>query len=182
MDEYLNDNGRKAILTLKKINSIYNAIIDADKRMNTENNEKNVYNTLNSIDQVIQDFEFMKKEFSLTTSKKEHGENDITYMLNELNRYTFAGMKYQPISNTSSYDIWTLREETSPSIQSVNRKEITYYNIITFATSSPSMSYTCQYSGALEKNPTFTSAKIGANKYIDFLVDYYEENAGILEK
>ena len=32
----------------------------------------------------------MKDEFSLTTSKKEHGELDITYMLNELNGYIFA--------------------------------------------------------------------------------------------
>ena len=89
--------------------------------MNTENNEKNVYNTLNSLDQVISDFEFMKEEFSLTTSKEEHAEKDITYILNELNRYTFAGMKYQKTSCDSpkspTYDIWTLRQNTHPTVQ-----------------------------------------------------------------
>lgn len=166
LDEYSNDNARKTILTLKKINSIYTAIIDANKRMNTENNEKNVYNTLNSIDQVIKDFEFMKDEFSLTTSKKEHGESDITYMLNEINRYTFAGMKYQEISDTSTYVIWTLRENTSPTIQSANGEQISYNNIISVATSSP----TCSYSGGSEKN------------YVCSLSAYYTENKNILDQ
>ena len=180
LDEYSNDNARKTILTLKKINSIYTAIIDADKRMNTDNNEKNIYNTLNSIDQVIEDFKFFEKEFSLTTSKKEHGENDITYMLNELNRYTFAGMKYQPICSTSTYDIWTLREGTSPTIQSVDGKIISYFDII----STPSTTYSSRYSGAcaLEKNPPCATAQDGATKYITSLKDYYDKNLALLGK
>ena len=36
LEEFSNENVRKSILTLKKINSIYTAIIDADKRINTE--------------------------------------------------------------------------------------------------------------------------------------------------
>ena len=172
LDKYSTDDARKTILTLKKINSIYTAIIDAYKRMYS--GEDNEYNTLNSIEQVIQDFEFMKDEFSLTTSKKEHGENDITYMLNELNRYTFAGMKYQPISTTSSYDFWTLKPETSPTIQSVDGKEITYYNIINSA------GYTCSYSGTLVNDPIYTTAQDGANKYINSLKTYYTNNRNTL--
>jgi len=180
LDEYSTDDARKTILTLKKINSIYNAIIVEDKRMNTENNEKNVYNTLNSIDQVIKDFEFMIDEFSLTTSKKEHGENDITNMLNELNRYTLAGMKYQPIcdNDASTYDIWTLREKSSPTIQSINGKKIINLNIVP----SPSVTYSSRYSGvcALQNNPPLSTAQVGANNYISSLSAYYTANKNIL--
>jgi maltose O-acetyltransferase len=135
---------------------------------------------LNSIDQVIEDFKFFEKEFSLTTSKKEHGENDITNMLNELNRYTFAGMKYQPICSTSTYDIWTLREGTSPTIQSVDGKIISYFDII----STPSTTYSSRYSGAcaLEKNPPCATAQDGATKYITSLKDYYDKNLVLLGK
>jgi len=115
LDEYSNDASKKTVENLKKINSIYIAIEDAYKRITSE--ENNVYNTLNSIDQIIMDFEFMKNEFSLTTSLNETGEGDITYMLNELNKYTLSGMKYQTICDTSTYDIWTLREGTSPFAQ-----------------------------------------------------------------
>ena len=170
LDKYLSDNARKTILSLKKINSIYNAIINAYKRMYS--GEDNEYNTLNSIDQVIKDFEFMKDEFSLTTSKKEHGENDITNMLNEVNRYTLAGMKYQPITDTSSYDIWTLRPKTSPTVQIANGKIITYYNII----SSDITSYTCSYSGQLVKDPIYTTAQNGASAYLSSLKSYYTNN------
>ena len=178
LDEYSTDDARKTILTLKKINSIYTKIIDAYKRMHSS--EDNVYNTLNSIDQVIQDFKFMNDEFSLTTSKKEHGENDITYMLNELNRYTFAGMKYQPICSTSTYDIWTLRENTSPTIQRVDGKDINHLNIIP----SPDPTYTTRYTAAcsLEKNPPIANAQDGAKNYIDALKSYYTKNKDYLDE
>jgi len=179
LDEYLSDNARKVILSLKKINTIYTAIIDAYKRMHSG---ENVYNTLNSIEQVIQDFKFMKDEFSLTTSKKEHGENDITSMLNELNRYTFAGMKYQPIceDDASTYDVWTLRPLSSPTIQSVEGKEITNYNIITLT----STSITSRYDGVCDliNDPPCSTAKIGATNYINSLITYYNLNRGILDK
>ena len=178
LDEYLSDNARKTILSLKKINTIYIAIIDAYKRMHS--GEDNVYNTLNSIEQVIQDFEFMKDEFSLTTSKKEHGENDITAMLNELNRYTLAGMKYQPICETSTYDIWTLREKASPTIQRIDGKEITNCYIV--PSPDPS-SYASRYSGAcaLENNPPLANAQTGAQNYIDTLKSYYSQNKNNLD-
>ena len=89
LEEYLNDNSKKMILNLQKLNTIYKKIVKAYYRITpTEDNE---YNTLSSLDQVILDFEYMQQEFSLTTSKEESGTLDINYMLNELNKYTLKG-------------------------------------------------------------------------------------------
>ena len=76
LEEFLTDNAKKTIKNLKKINSIYIAIQDAYKRIKDEN--KNVYNSLVSLEQVIEDFKLMEEEFSLTTSLKENGKSDIS--------------------------------------------------------------------------------------------------------
>ena len=183
LDEYSNDNVRKTIENLKKINSIYIPVVDSYNRLNSI--EKNVYNTLNSIDQIIQDFEFMREEFSLTTSKNETGEADINYMLNELNRYSLSGMKYQPICDTSTYDIWTLREDTSPfaQIQS-NDTDISYKSIINTILDSldPSNYYGGACSLDSSQNPTFSTSKEGVSKYFNALKQYYEQNKDLLNE
>ena len=182
LDEYLNDDAKKTINSLKKINSIYIAIEDAYKRMNDQN--KNVYNSLNSIEQIIQDFKFMKEEFSLTTSRKENGNGDINYMLNELNRYSMAGMKYQTICDTSTYDIWTLRESSSPFAQiEKNNGEINIRSIIkpiNVLVPNPST----EYSDAcpLNNNPAFPTSEVGVQKYYDALSNYYTQNRNLLIK
>jgi hypothetical protein len=179
LDEYSNDNARKVIYNLKKLNSIYMAIIDANKRIHPENGENNVYNTLNSIEQVIQEFTFMKDEFSLTTSKKEHGELDITYMLNELNGYTFAGMKYQTICPGATYDIWTLRKDANPTVQiQDNEKIIKARSVIQDSIGASDYASVCP----LQKDPYFTSIQTAATQYHTSLNQYNTGNQQILNK
>ena len=183
LDEYSNDNVRKTIENLKKINSIYIPVEDAYSRINS--NEKNVYNSFNSIEQIIQDFELMKIEFSLTTSRNESGEADINYMLNELNRYSLSGMKYQTICDTSTYDIWTLREGTSPFAQiQRNDTDILYKSII--KTIQDNLDPSNDYGGACSldssQNPSFSTSKEGVSKYFNALKQYYNQNAQILRE
>ena len=179
LDKFSSDNARKVIYNLKKLNSIYMAIIDANKRMNPDNGENNVYNTLNSIEKVIQEFTFMKDEFSLTTSKKEHGELDITYMLNELNRYTFAGMKYQKICPDATYDIWTLRQNTNPTVQiQDNEKAINSRSVIHDSIGTSDYTTVCP----LQNNPFFTSIQTAATKYHTSLTQYNTGNQALLNK
>ena len=178
LDEYSNEEVRKTINNLKKINSIYIAIVDTHKRINDE--EDNVYNTFNSIDQIIKDFEFMKEEFSLTTSRNETGDGDITYMLNELNRYSMSGMKYQTICDTSTYDIWTLRPDTSPYAQIEKNDTEIIYRSINNAAADPSNDYSNACS--LSENPVFSTSKEGVSKYYNALKSYYNQNSDLLDK
>ena len=155
------------------------AIIDANKRIHPENGENNVYNTLNSIEQIIQEFTFMKDEFSLTTSKKEHGELDITYMLNELNGYTFAGMKYQTICPAATYDIWTLRKDANPTVQiQDNEKIIKARSVIQDSIGASDYASVCP----LQKDPYFTSIQTAATQYHTSLNQYNTGNQQILNK
>jgi len=179
LDQYSSDNARKIIYNLKKLNSIYMAIIDAYKRMYPDNGENNVYNTLNSIEEIIQEFKFMKDEFSLSTSKKEHGELDITYMLNELNRYTFAGMKYQTICQDATYDIWTLRQRANPTVQIQDKeKTINSRSVIQDNIGTSDYTTVCP----LQKDPSFTSIQTAATKYHTSLKQYYTKNQELLDK
>ena len=169
LEEYLNDNSKKMILNLQKLNTIYKKIVEAYYRITpTEDNE---YNTLSSLDQVILDFEYMKQEFSLTTSKEESGTLDINYMLNELNKYTLKGMGManEPVCDVTTFDLWSLREESGPTAQidqEGNNDNIKYKSIENPGTIPPS-----DYTG---------DCLDGFNKYYYILDDYKTENNGLL--
>ena len=179
LDEYSNDNARKTVESLKKLNSIYIATQDAYKRINSE--EKNVYNSFISIEQIIKDFTFMKDEFSLTTSRNETGDGDINYMLNELNRYSMSGMKYQTVCDTSTYVIWTLRDDTSPFVQIDRDDQEIEYKSIESTTSDPSTDYANACTLDSEQSPSFSTAKDGVSKYYQALKNYYDQNIVILD-
>ena len=163
LEEYLNDNSKKMILNLQKLNTIYKKIVEAYYRITpTEDNE---YNTLSSLDQVILDFEYMKQEFSLTTSKEESGTLDINYMLNELNKYTLKGMANEPVCDVTTFDLWSLREESGPTAQidqEGNNDNIRYKSIENPGTIPPS-----DYTG---------DCSTGFQKYYDILDDYKDKN------
>ena len=166
-EEYLNDNSKKMILNLQKLNTIYKKIVEAYYRITpTEDNE---YNTLSSLDQVILDFKYMQQEFSLTTSKEESGTLDINYMLNELNKYTLKGMANEPVCDVTTFDLWSLREESGPTAQidqEGNNDNIKYKSIENPGTIPPS-----DYTG---------DCLDGFNKYYYILVDYKTENNDLL--
>ena len=167
LEEYLNDNSKKMILNLQKLNTIYKKIVEAYYRITpTEDNE---YNTLSSLDQVILDFKYMQQEFSLTTSKEESGTLDINYMLNELNKYTLKGMANEPVCDVTTFHLWSLREESGPTAQidqEGNNDNIKYKSIENPGTIPPS---------------DYTSAcLVGFNKYYNILNYYKTENNGRL--
>ena len=169
LEEYLTDNAKKMILNLKKLNTIYTKIVEAYYRIVT--NEDNEYNTLSSLDQVILDFTYMKEEFSLTTSKEESGTGDINYMLNELNKYTLTGMANEPVCDSTTYHLWSLRDEAGPFAQidqEENTNEIVYKSIAT-----PGSNPENSYSG---------TCKTGFKKYYDALNAYRSANTDLLNE
>ena len=76
LEEYLTDRAKRDILNLKQINTIYLKILESFNRITSS--DLNEYNTLSTLKKTIQDFDFMKEEFSLTTSRSESGSGDIT--------------------------------------------------------------------------------------------------------
>ena len=169
LEEYLNDNSKKMILNLQKLNTIYKKIVEAYYRITpTEDNE---YNTLSSLDQVILDFEYMQQEFSLTTSKEESGTLDINYMLNELNKYTLKGMANEPVCDVTTFDLWSLRKESGPTAQidqEGNNDNIQYRSIEAPGSTNPWSDY-------------IGACSTGFKKHYDILVDYKTENNDLLE-
>lgn len=190
LDEYLTDNGRKIILNLKKINTIYLKIVDAHKKITA--NERNEYNTLSSLEQLIDDFTLMQRDFSLTTSREECGTGDINYMLNELNKYTLSGMGYQTICETSTYHLYSLIQNEGVIAQidqdqeeNINGKEIEYKYIIDQTgnpVSNPQNDYASACALDEETNHYHSTSSIGVQKYFDALQNYYNKNKDILEE
>ena len=169
LDEYLTDNAKKIILNLQKLNTIYLKIVDAYYKIAT--NDDNEYNILSSLAQVIQEFTFMKEEFSLTTSKEECGSGDINYMLNELNKYTLSGMANEPLCETTTYHLWSLRDNSGPTVQidqEENTEQIVYKSI-----NNPGTNPENDYSG---------DCKTGFEKYYNILRRYKGVNEDLLDK
>ena len=189
LEEYLTDNGRKIILNLKKINTIYLKIVDAYNKITSP--ERNEYNTLSSLEQLIDDFTLMQRDFSLTTSREECGTGDINYMLNELNRYTLSGMGYQTICETSTYHLYSLIQNEGVIAQidqeqeNYNGKEIEYKYIID-QTRNPVSNPVNDYASACaldeETNHFYSTSSNGVEKYFNALQKYYGQNQEILEK
>ena len=187
LDEYLTEEAKKNILSLKKIKTIYLKIIDAYKRLTST--EKNEYNVFTALEQTIEDFEYMKDEFSLTTSREECGDGDISYMLNELNKYTFSGMGYQTICETSTFHLWSLRPDSSPTVQmfldednndlDINDFQINYKSIINPTLTGNEYDNACPLD--TETNPLYTTSKTGFEKYYTALNTYHVSNQNILD-
>ena len=179
----------KIILNLKKINTIYLKIVDAYNKITSP--ERNEYNTLSSLEQLIDDFTLMQRDFSLTTSREECGTGDINYMLNELNRYTLAGMGYQTICETSTYHLYSLIQNEGVIAQidqeqeNYNGKEIEYKYIIVQtgnSVSNPKNDYASACALDEETNHFYSTSSTGVDKYFTALQNYYGQNEDILEK
>ena len=179
LDEYLTDKARKDILNLKKINTIYLKIVEAYNRITSE--KKNEYNTLSSLDQVMEEFKLMKYDCSLTTSREESGTGDINYMLNKLNQYTLPGMAQGTSCDNTKYHLWTLNEGIGQTVQinpdeNNNEVEIEYKYIIGNADPHPEG----EYDGVCESNfKNYYDALKHYNdkniEYLDILLDKLEE-------
>ena len=169
LEEYLTDRARRDILNLKQINTIYLKFVESYNRItSTDDNE---YNTLSTLKKTIQDFEFMKEELSLTTSRSESGTGDISYILNELNKYTLKGMA--SVCSPNTYDLWTLREESGQTVQ-INPNDnanqgINYRSIIDAINNGYSTSYT-------------GDCLSGFTTYFGALSAYYTSNDVLLDK
>ena len=96
--------------------SLYSQVKDVNNRINNET-ANNEYNSLISLEETIEALENMKEDFVLSTSKEISESTDISTMLDELNKYTMAGRRYQQQCVTATYDIWTTNSAHCTQVQ-----------------------------------------------------------------
>ena len=98
------------------INTLFNMYIPINNYIQlSEDTNKNDFNTLSSIDDLIEEYEDYKDDILLTTSYQEHGNLDMSIQLEELNKYTVYGRYYQDACATKIYDLYVSSKSKCPS-------------------------------------------------------------------
>ena len=115
-DEFVTDNVKSIVDPLTKLYSLYSQVKDINNRINNET-ATNEYNRLLSLEEIIEELENMKEDFVLSTSKEISESTDISTMLDELNKYTMAGRRYQQQCVKATYDIWTTNSAHCTQVQ-----------------------------------------------------------------
>ena len=116
-DEFITEEVKEIVVPLTQLYFLYTPVKTVNEKINDET-EKNQYNSLIAIDEVIGKLENMTEDFLLTTTKETSESNDITTMLDEMTKYTMAGRRYQTQNCAkATYDIWTTNSEHCPNIQ-----------------------------------------------------------------
>ena len=115
-EEFVTDDVKTIVDPLTQLYGLYTPVKEVNSRINN-NTGNNEYNSLIALDNFIEEFEKMKEDFVLTTTKEIASNYDITTMLDELNKYTMAGRRYQQQCITATYDIWTTNEEHCTNVQ-----------------------------------------------------------------
>ena len=115
-EEFVTDDVKTIVDPLTQLYGLYTPVKEVNSRINN-NTGNNEYNSLIALDNFIEELEKMKEDFVLTTTKEISSNYDITTMLDELNKYTMAGRRYQQQCITATYDIWTTNEEHCTNVQ-----------------------------------------------------------------
>ena len=115
-DEFVNEDVKSIVDPLTQLYELYTPVKEVNNRINNET-EKNEFNSLLSLENIITELENMEEDFVLSTTKEISQSNDISTMLDEMNKYTMAGRRYQQQCVTATYDIWTTTEEHCTSVQ-----------------------------------------------------------------
>ena len=143
-EEFVTEDVKTIVDPLTQLYGLYTPVKEVNSRINNDT-AKNEYNSLISLENIIKELEEMQQDFVLTTTKEISSNYDISTMLDELNKYTMAGRRYQQQCITATYDIWTTNEEHCTNIQAD-------INIVTGQ---------CKYLKDYDKDPPDTS---GAEK------------------
>ncbi len=112
LDVFLNE---RASEFTDSINTLFNMYIPINNYIKlSDDNEKNDYNTLSSIDDLIEEYENYQNDFLLTTSYQENGNLDMSIQLEELNKYTVYGRYYQDKCPNKIYDLYVSSKSKCP--------------------------------------------------------------------
>ena len=103
------------------INSLFNTHLKIVNYYNliTDKND-NDFKSLSSITNLLNYYQEVKNDFSLSTTKEQHGNNDVSVQIEELNKYTVYGKYYQEVCNNRIYDYFVTSKDKCPSNSDYN--------------------------------------------------------------
>ena len=186
-DEFVTDDVKSIVDPLTKLYGLYSPVKDVNTRINNETG-KNEYNSLIALENIIEELEGMQDDFILSTTKEISSSYDIGTMIDELNKYTMAGRRYQQQCISATYDIWTTNEEHCTNVQAD-------VNIVTGQCKYLRDYFTDPYTdGANEAKKLYATAcsllntydfpdvKTAVYNYILFFAEYKDKNKDLINK
>ena len=103
------------------INSLFNTHLKIVNYYNLINDKNdNDFKILSSITNLLNYYEIVEEDFSLSTTKEQHGNNDVSVQIEELNKYTVYGKYYQDVCNNRIYDYFVTSKDKCPSNSDYN--------------------------------------------------------------
>ena len=156
------------------INTLFNMYLPIKHYIELgEDSESNYYNSLSSIDDLIEEYENYQNDFLSTTSYQEHGNLDMTIELDELNKYTVYGRYYQDKCVHRIYDLYVPTKSKCPS-----NSGYTCIKISDLDTSTTRYDSACPLVSS--KSPTFNSVKEAVQELGGQLKSYESDNRILL--
>ena len=158
------------------INTLFNMYIPINNYIQlSEDTNKNDFNTLSSIEDLIEEYEDYKDDILLTTSYQEHGNLDMSIQLEELNKYTVYGRYYQDACATKIYDLYVSSKSKCPS-----NEQYTCIKIDDLDVSSHRYDNACPLVSS--RTHTFNSVKDAVVNLGGEIKSYKTQNSVILDK
>ena len=167
---------------------LYTPVKTVNNRINNQT-AKNEYNSLLAIDNIIDELENMKEDFVLSTTKEISQDDDISTVLDELNKYTMAGRRYQQQCITATYDIWTTNSEHCTQVQA-DANIITgqcrylndFYTRSNHEIGARSAEDLYKTACSLINTNFFPDVKTAVYNYILFFSDYRDKNEALINQ
>ena len=172
---------------MTRLYKLYTPVKEVDEKINNPI-DKTEYNTLKSLDEIVEELENMKEDFLLSTTKEISQNNDIGTMLDELNKYTMAGRRYQQQCVTATYDIWTTTPEHCTQVQADinivtgNCKYLNLYYTSTYTNGANRAKEEYKNACNLLNTYAFPDVKTAVYNYILFFSEYKDKNKGLIDE
>ena len=179
-DEFVDEDVKSIVNPLTQLYALYSPVKEINTKINDET--KTEYNSLISLDETIEELEKMKEDFILSTTKEISQDYDIATMIDELNKYTMAGRRYQQQCITATYDVWTTTSEHCTQVQAdVNIvtgqcKYFSDYYTDPYTTGAERAASDYSRACALINTNDFPDVKSAVKSYITFFSQYKDEN------
>ena len=187
-DEFVTEDVKTIVDPLTTLYELYTPVKTVNNRINNQT-AKNEYNSLLAIDNIIDELENMKEDFVLSTTKEISQDDDISTVLDELNKYTMAGRRYQQQCITATYDIWTTNSEHCTQVQAdVNiitgqcRYLNDFYTRSNHEIGARSAEDLYKTACSLINTNFFPDVKTAVYNYILFFSDYRDKNEALINQ
>ena len=182
-DSFVDEDIKKVIEPLTQLYIYYTPIKTINE--NIGKNEKNKYNTLLSLEEIISNLNKMKEDYILTTTFKNAGIYDINRMFQYLSTYTNANKGKQERCDSKAYHVWTTINDRCPNI---NENEVLLCKLLQGENSPPPSDYGVKAENIMGNYYAINCPVDSSTKtlkqiikgYIMTLLNYFYENKDLI--